>query len=231
MFALNRRALIIGLAMLLSMVLAAAMKPTLMLADSKAKIDLATMIPKQFGNWKIDDKIIPIQVDPQQLAQLDRIYNQTLARTFINQKGDRVMLSIAYGGDQSDSMQVHKPEVCYTSQGFQMLTLVPGVFDTGFGNIPVKRLLAVKGTRIEPIIYWMTIGETITNSSFEWKLAQIQYGLTGKIPDGMIFRVSSLGDQSTAYAIQEDFIRVLLKVLSPDNRKRLIGSTTPPLME
>lgn len=222
----NRRALIAGLAMTMAAGLAVVMKPTHRLVENGPKVDLETMIPKQFSDWKIDEKIVSVQVDPQRLEVLNRIYNQTLSRTYVNQKGERIMLSIAYGGDQSDSMRVHKPEVCYPAQGFQVMKLVSGMYDTGFGEIKVTRLLATKGNRVEPIIYWITIGDTVAVNSLQWKLAQLKYGLTGKIPDGMIFRVSSLGDEKTAYPVQEDFSRTLLKALSPENRKHLIGSTT-----
>jgi hypothetical protein len=62
-------------------------------------------------------------------------------------------------------------------------------------------------------------------NSIKWKLAQMKYGLTGKVPDGMLFRVSSIGEEESAYPIQEEFVRTLLKALSTENRKRLIGST------
>lgn len=223
---LNFKYLLIGLALIVAAAGGVALKPTRHVADQGPKIDLETMIPKQFGEWKIDETIAPLQVDPQRLEVLNRIYNQTLSLTYINLKGERIMLSIAYGGDQSDSMQVHKPEVCYPAQGFQVLKLATGMFDTGFGNIPVKRLLAAQGARVEPIIYWLTVGDTVAVGGLKWKLAQLKYGLTGKVPDGLLFRVSSLGDEATAYPVQEDFTRVLLKALSPENRKRLIGSTT-----
>src|SRR5450759_1332037 len=223
MNALNFKCLLIGLTLFVAAVGGVALKPTKHIADQGPKIDLETMIPPQFADWKVDKNVVPLQVEPQMLEYLNHIYNQTLTRTYINQKGERIMLSIAYGGDQSDSMQVHKPEVCYPAQGFQVLKLVTGIFDTGFGHIPVKRLLATQGSRVEPIIYWITIGDTVAVNSLKWKLAQMKYGLTGKVPDGMIFRVSSLGDEVTAYPVQEDFIRVLLKTLSPENRKRLIG--------
>ncbi len=114
------------------------------------------------------------------------------------------MLAIAYGGDQRDSMQVHKPEVCYPAAGFQVLKLAAGAFDTGFESIPVKRMLAAQGDRVEPVIYWITVGDTVAVNSLEWKLAQLKYGLTGKVPDGLLFRVSSLGDEASAYPVQED---------------------------
>ena len=139
---------IIGTVMIISAWAGFALIPAKHVADSKPKIHLETMIPKRFADWKIDDQVAPVQVDPQRLAVLNRIYNQTLSRTYINAQGDRMMLSIAYGGDQSDSMQVHKPEVCYPAQGFQMQDLVVGSFDTGYGMIPVKRMLATMGPRI-----------------------------------------------------------------------------------
>ena len=77
------------------------------------------------------------------------------------------MLSIAYGGDQSDTMAVHKPEVCYPAQGFQILKNATASFSTGDGNIPVKRLVATQGPRIEPITYWTTVGDTVAVSGYE----------------------------------------------------------------
>ncbi|MDP3331933.1 MAG: EpsI family protein [Methylococcaceae bacterium] len=220
------RSLLIGLALIVAFWGGFALKPTKHIADTGPKVNLESMIPQDFADWKVDDQVVPIQVDPQRIAALNRIYNQTLSRTYINAHGERVMLSIAYGGDQSDSMQVHKPEVCYPAQGFQMLDLVIGTFDTGYGVIPVKRMLAQMSSRLEPITYWITIGDTVALNNLRWKLAQLKYGLTGKVPDGMIFRVSSLGEKETAYPLHEQFIRDLLKSLSPEVRTRLIGNTT-----
>src|SRR4030065_72730 len=82
-----------------------------MFADAGPKIDLEVLIPKTFGDWKIDETIAPLIANPEQEAMINKIYNQTLTRTYVNPKGERIMLSIAYGGDQSDSMAVHKPEI------------------------------------------------------------------------------------------------------------------------
>ena len=101
--------------------LALALTPRLKLADQGPTISLEAMIPKQFGEWKLEGTIASLIVSPDVQALLDKIYNQTLSRTYINPKGERIMLSIAYGGDQSDTMAVHKPEVCYPAQGFQIL--------------------------------------------------------------------------------------------------------------
>lgn len=218
--------LIIGLCMFAAAGMALALKPTHKIADVGPKVDLETLIPKTFGDWKIDETIAPLLADPELQARLNKIYNQTLTRTYVNHQGERVMLSIAYGGDQSDSMAVHKPEICYPAQGFQILkSPTISTFSTGEGNIPVKRLVATQGQRIEPITYWTTVGDKVAISGLKWKLQQLKYGLTGKIPDGLLFRISSIqADDAKAYQTQDAFTRDLLKAMSPGGRQRIIGN-------
>ncbi|WP_296892147.1 exosortase-associated protein EpsI, B-type [Thiobacillus sp.] len=219
------RHLVIGLCMFAAAGMALALKPTVRIVDSEPKLDLETLIPKAFGDWKIDETIVPLISNPEQQALIKEIYNQTLTRTYVNSNGEHIMLSIAYGGDQSDNMAVHKPEVCYPAQGFQILkNPTISSFATGEGSIPVKRLVATQGRRIEPITYWTTVGDTVAVNGLKWKLQQLKYGLTGKIPDGLLFRISSIqADDTKAYHIQDAFTRDLLKAMSPDGRQRIIG--------
>jgi EpsI family protein len=218
--------LVIGLCMFAAAGMALALKPTARVADAGPKVDLETLIPKTFGDWKIDETIAPLIANPEQEALINKIYNQTLTRTYVNSRNERIMLSIAYGGDQSDNMAVHKPEVCYPAQGFQILkSPTISTFATDAGSIPVKRLVATQGARIEPITYWTTVGDTVAVSGLKWKLQQLKYGLTGKIPDGLLFRISSIqADDAKAYQNQDAFTRDLLKAMSPDGRQRIIGN-------
>ncbi|WP_432382727.1 exosortase-associated protein EpsI, B-type [Duganella sp. P38] len=164
-------------------------------------------------------------VSPEVQAKLDAIYNQTLSRTYVNSHGQRVMLSIAYGGDQSDSTQLHRPEVCYVAQGFQVFGKHTAMLDSGYGQWPVKRLMATQGRREEPITYWISIGNTMITSHFQQKLVQLQYGLRGLIPDGFLVRVSSLSDdQAAGYALEQHFARDMLASMKPADRQRM--STT-----
>lgn len=220
--------LLIGLSMLAAAGMALALKPTSMVAENGPQVDLETLVPKQFGDWKIDETIVPLIANPEQQAIIDRIYSQTLSRTYVNSNGRRMMLSIAYGGDQGDAMQVHKPEACYPAQGFQIIKNAQDVFNAEGADIPVRRLVATQGSRIEPITYWTTIGDTVAVSGVKWKLQQLRYGLTGKIPDGLLFRVSSIqADDAAAYGAQDDFTRALLLALTPEARKRIIGNPGP----
>ncbi len=215
---------VLGFLMIFSAALTLALTPTEKLADQKEKIILEAMIPTQFEDWKIDESILPVQVDLETQAKLDQIYNQTLARTYVNSRNERVMLSIAYGGDQSDSLSVHKPEVCYYVQGFEITKSFTEELNTQYGKFPVKHLLAIKGNRIEPITYWITVGDRAVSPGIEQKIQQIRYGLTGKIPDGMLVRISSIdNNHQKGYDLQKLFIENLFTAINSRSLINLAG--------
>ena len=224
MIAIPRRVLVAGLAMFLAAGLALAMKPTRKLSDTRPPLDLETAVPKAFGDWKVDPSIVPLQVSPDVQAALDKLYNQTLARTYINSHGERIMLSIAYGGDQSDQLQVHRPEVCYAAQGFQILGTRPDRLAIGPSAIPVKRVVAASGARREPITYWVTVGDQAVPTGLRQKFTQLGYGFRGTVPDGMLVRISSLSsDDAAAYKLQDGFAAQLLAAVPEDARTRFGG--------
>ena len=205
--------------------LAVALRPTHKLAEQGPKIDLETMIPGAFGDWREEKQSSAQIVDPQTKEMIEKIYSQTLTRTYANANGYRIMLSIAYGNDQSDSMQVHKPEVCYPAQGFTLHAKQTGSLALGNGAIPVTRILTTLGQRSEPVTYWTTIGDQVVQSGINKKLIEMSYGLTGKIPDGMLIRVSSIDPETNkAYEIQDQFSAQMLQALAPEYRQRLSGN-------
>jgi EpsI family protein len=212
--------------MVAAALLAIVLTPTRLTAATAPKIDLETMIPRQFGDWHQLQELDVIAVNPAVQANLDKIYQQTLSRTYVNTKGEQIMLSLAYGGNQRDEMQVHKPEICYPAQGFQVLHMNTGALHLTQDkrDIPVKRLVTQLGERVEPVTYWITVGDQIALESLKWKLAQLKYGLTGKIPDGMLFRVSSIDANSNqAFTLQDTFINALVDGIAIKDRDRFIG--------
>ena len=220
-----RTSLVLLIAMLAAAGLTIAATPYQRMADVGPKVDLDTMVPETFGEWTIDNTIVPVLVAPEVQQKLDKIYNQTLARTYVNRSGERVMLSIAYGGDQSDAMRAHRPEVCYTAQGFHIARTALDQLVTEYGVLPVKRLVAIAGRRNEPITYWMVVGEHIAHDSLSQKLAQLRYGLTGTIPDGILVRVSTIDrNNDRAFEIQDRFVKGLLDVMPSNQRLRLSGT-------
>ena len=142
----------------------------------------------------------------------------------MNASGYHIMLSLAYGSDQHGSLQAHKPEVCYPAQGFVVQNNEAGLLATAFGDIPVRRLFTTMRARQEPVTYWFTVGDKAVQGKLQKRLVDLRYGLTGRIPDGMLFRVSSIDpDQGRAYQMQDQFINQLLQTVSPAERKRLSG--------
>lgn len=221
---LSPRHLVVAAAMFAGAGLAVAVKPTDRMAEHRPPINLETAIPRSFADWRIDTSLAPVTVSPDVQAELDKIYSQTVTRTYINSRGERIMLAVAYGGDQSRTTQVHKPEVCYPMQGFQISPLATGTLDTPAGPIPIMRLVATQGQRVEPITYWIAVGDTVVRGTLEQNLARLKYGLTGTVPDGILVRVSNISrDADKAYALQQRFISQMLSAMPKMEAARLIG--------
>lgn len=226
MMDVRAKAFVIALVMCAGSALALVARPTQKVADHGPKVVLADLFPERFADWRIDTSLPVVLPSPDTQAAIDRIYNQTLARTYINGQGQRIMLSVAYGGDQSDSMAVHKPEVCYPSQGFEVLSAADTTLKLAGREVPARQMLTRLGGRVEPLLYWITVGDRVPSSSgFGQKIAQLGYGLRGSIPDGMIVRVSSIDRQATqAWALQRRFLDDLIAAVPEDGRNRVVGT-------
>lgn len=221
--------IVLGVAMAGTSALTGALTPRPRAPLPHERFVLERMIPERFGPWVLDPSVVPLTPDPEQQGMLEKIYDQTLSRTYIDSRGQRVMLSIAYGGDQSKSLQLHLPEVCYVAQGFEMLGDSDAVLPTRYGALPVKRLVARLNERNEPITYWITIGDKATRTGIQQKLRRLAYGLSGEIPDGMLVRVSTIqASASAAWQVQDRFVADMLGVLAPKDRAHLIGGDRAP---
>jgi len=222
----SRTAIAVTVLMCAASVASLLARPNVKAASELPSISLEVMIPTEFGAWREQPQRLEV-VNPQTQELLDKLYNQVLSRTYKNRNGYQVMLSVAYGSDQRGGLQAHKPEVCYPAQGFQVHKNEPGTLPTAFGEIPVRRLLTSHGARVEPLTYWFTVGDTAVIGKTQKRLVDLRYGLTGRIPDGLLFRVSSIDPEpQRAYRAQEEFIKQLLETLSPEARKRLSGLDT-----
>lgn len=214
--------------MLASAAAAAYMRPTISLADQRPAIDLDAMIPARFGEWREVPNFAVQMVDPEMQATIDRIYSNTIARNYVNPDGYRIMLSIAYGKDQSDALSLHKPEVCYPAQGFKLLDQKNQLLALPDRSIMSTLLVTRLNQRHEPVTYWTVIGDHVTTGGVGKKMAEMRYGLTGTVPDGMLVRMSSIDrDSAQAHRIQAEFASSLIGSIAPEHRARFAGSTAP----
>ncbi|MDE2402325.1 MAG: EpsI family protein [Burkholderiales bacterium] len=216
-------------AMLLAAGLSVALQPKpLYSAGQKPDVNLSQLIPEAFGGWRADTDTPSTIVSPDMQAQLTLLYSDMLSRTYVNSKGDRVMLSLAYGADQGRALQVHKPEVCYEAQGFKLADIQKAAAQIDARAVPVMRLQATIGARHEPITYWIRSGDYLVRGWWEQNVARVKSGLQGFLPDGMLVRVSTIDDdRQHAYVVQDQFLNDLTNALSPKAKEMLLGKKLP----
>jgi EpsI family protein len=223
-----RKSVIISLLLLSALFLGNNLKPKLKPIDLAEQPDFERIIPKEFADWRVVDDVPVIIADPQMQQNIDKLYAQTVNRSYVNTNESVIMLSLAYGLDQRDSMQVHKPEVCYPAQGFVVNKEWNQFFDTGYGTIPIKFLDTNLSNRREYVTYWILLGDEVVSGGFDKKMKQLSYSLLGKVPDGLLFRVSSIGSvEQKELSIQREFIKELLSQIKPNERRLFIGTEFP----
>ena len=218
-------------AMVAASALAFVLTPHRLMARSQEVFDIDARVPHAFGEWSALPGLQAVKPPPDGLEA--EIYNQEVARAYVDKEGHAVMLMIAYGESQSDRLQLHHPEVCYTAQGFRVTKPVTTNFEwsPGAKPIPLTRLVATREGRIEPIAYWMRIGYDVTNSNWSRNALKLEYGLRGWIPDGALFRVSTLGvPEEISAQVQDKFIRDLLNAVPPETRKFIVGDSSKALL-
>jgi EpsI family protein len=219
----TRRSLVIAGSMATVAIATAAARYSLADGQKASPPQLARIVPREFAGWR-ELPTAPTVVSAQTQDMLQSIYNEILARVYAAADGYQVMLSIAYGGDQRGTLRAHKPEICYPAQGFKLLDSADTVLTTEHGPIPARTLRTVLGPRNEPVMYWFAYAGRTSASSWERRLQSLRLTLTGQVPDGLLFRVSSIdADAPRAWQRQGDFVRALLGACAPSARARLAG--------
>jgi EpsI family protein len=184
---------------------------------------LKDSVPVEFGVWRKVEEAVRL-VNPQVKGGIEDIYDEALTRTYVNRDGDQIMLSMAWGNDQRGERQAHLPPICYPAQGFKVEQLSDGTLATSFGDISLRRFVASMGARHEPVTYWLTMAGTVVHNEFEKRKVQVQLVPTGYIPDGLLFRVSSIDhDPAHAFKVQQQFAAELMAAVPPELRRRLSG--------
>ena len=193
-----------------------------LLGDGK----LTDIIPATFGGWRSEDVGDPLAINgPGTLSA--KLYNQLLVRAYRNDTtGGQVMMLMAYGGQQTDELQLHRPEVCYPAFGYELLRNEPDDVRLPAGvTIPARRLLAEGENGREAVVYWTRIGEALPRDGDEQRSARLKIALQGIIPDGLLTRFSApVSNVGGAWDEIESFVPTLLAAVAPASRKVLIGS-------
>jgi EpsI family protein len=225
------QAVLAAFAILTSAALAEVLRPHELMASSSAVPDLESAIPRKFGEWTLVPNVgLVTPTGPAGFVRQDlsaKIYSQEVARGYADRAGNIVMFLVAYGPIQDYRLKAHLPEVCYGAAGFRVSekTVTQVTYRDGALPLSVSRVTATKEGRFEPVSYWIRIGNDIATGVFDRQMARMKYGLQGLIPDGALFRVSTIGiSQEVSYKLQDQFIRDLFAAIAPENRKFFVGS-------
>ena len=226
------QAVLASLAILGSAALAEALKPRELMASASTVPNLETVIPRKFGQWTLVPNVGLVTpsgptgyVRQQELSA--KIYSQELGRGYTDGAGHVVMLLVAYGPIQDYRLKAHLPEVCYGAAGFRVSGKTVTKISYGHDAVPLalSRVTTAKEGRFEPVTYWMRIGHDVVTGVFDRQMARMKYGLQGLIPDGALFRVSTVGmTEEASYRLQDQFIRDLIGAIPAQNQRFFVGS-------
>ena len=225
----RRKALVLAAAMGGAAALTVVAKPTRRLADERPPIKLEAVFPERFGQWQTAPIPGALVRPADEAGRLYGIYDQVLERVYVHPSGERVMLSVAYGTEQSVGLQVHRPEVCYPGSGFVITRLERLDLPVAGRALPGSRLLATHPGRSEPITYWTVLGDVVENDSRAFRWRQLKFGLQGQILDGMLVRISTFDtNPERAWARQASFAGELVAAVPDALRVRVIGKPATP---
>lgn len=198
--------------------------PTRLVAEELPAIDMESAIPKEFPGWKIDKNMIAQVPAADKEQVLNTIYSQIVNRTYVSVRGERMMISVAYGSTQSKQLRAHRQEVCYAAQGFKIDKVRQANLTINGMNVPATQMVAVQGNRMEPVTYWFTMGDQVVRSHLDRELVQLRYAASGFLPDGYLFRVSSLSKEAEqAFVDQAEFANALIAATDKRLADRLVG--------
>lgn len=223
-----KKSLLVATFLIFAALFAFKLTPTTHAVETTPNLD--TIIPVEFGEWKqIADPFTQVALTTGGNDLASQLYDKIVMRTYANKNGDRVMLAVAYAREQKQDIKIHRPEVCYVAQGFQLLSKINNTLDISPAKpIKAQRLLVSNQSRYETVSYWVRIGDDYPASGMSARLKILRDGLKGKILDGVLVRVSTaISDQSgaaVAYQSQENFLKSLLATLPSDQKRILIAN-------
>jgi EpsI family protein len=218
---ITRRKFALGLAFASVAGVAAARQPSKNV-DYLGKAKLEDVLPEKVGRWTFVSNSGLVVPPEDQLARA--LYSQLLTRTYMDEAGNGIMLLVAQSGSQSGILQIHRPEFCYTAGGYTLTPSVPHPVQLPGRELPALSISATREARTEQIVYWTRIGNHLPTSWTQQRLAVAMDNLKGYIPDAVMVRVSTYGnDKALAYADVDEFIRALMAKVTPEVRRVLIG--------
>ncbi len=232
---INRRDLLAGIGCGSALIAAETLRPRKRLVLMPAGAKLAQLIPTSFVGWKLggSGEIVLPRTEGSLAA---RLYSEELARIYVsaNPLGDQdqavqdreMMLLIAYGSIQSDTLQLHRPEECYPAVGFEIVDRREIDLPIGISRlVPAVAMTAQSGDRIEDIVYWSRLGNDLPRSLDEQRWDRLRAAFAGFEGDGALVRASAVraDPAKPQFAELAAFLAGMVNALPPRARVALLG--------
>jgi EpsI family protein len=218
---ITRRKFALGLAFTSVAGVAAARQPSKSV-DYLGKSKLEDILPEKIGRWTFVSTSGLVVPPEDQLARA--LYSQLLTRTYVDRDGQAIMLLVAQSPSQSGILQIHRPEFCYTAGGYRLTPSERHEVALPGRELSALSISATREARTEQIVYWTRIGNHLPTSWTQQRLAVAMDNLRGYVPDAVMVRVSTYGnDKAVALTDVDQFILALMSSVSPQLRRVLIG--------
>jgi EpsI family protein len=222
----NRRELLMGLGCVAAVGTAEVLRPRRLLSFMPPGRKLSDLVPHTlpgFAEGGTGDIVIPRTAG----SLSSTLYSDELGRIFHpdGQPDTSIMMLIAYGPAQTETLQLHRPEVCYPAIGFDIVGRRDLVLSCGpFGQVPAVGLTAAQEGRVEDIVYWTRVGNALPRDSLEQTFARFRQSVAGDIGDGTLARASAVRVGNVPqFDIVSKFMEALIMGVSPAGRRALIG--------
>ena len=219
---LTRRKFALGIAFATVAGVAAARQPSKNV-DYLGNAKLEKILPGRIGNWTFASNSGLVVPPEDQLAQA--LYSQLVTRVYTSATSTPIMLLVAQSASQTGILQIHRPEFCYTAGGYELSPSSPHqVSLPPDGALPAVSISASMRGFTEQIVYWTRVGKHLPQSWPQQRLAVAFDNLRGIIPDAVMVRVSTYGnDKAAALAEIDEFIRAMIASIVPSARRVFIG--------
>lgn len=150
---------------------------------------LAQAIPSRLGAWVLIDAPVGVNtsVSLPGARTEGQPYDEVVMRTYRHPQGQQVMLAVAYAHRLQQSVKIHRPEVCYAAQGFEVHDLES--VQTPFA---ARRMVASRRGLDEQVLYWIRVGPQHSDNVFQSRWLILSRGLRGQSTDGVLVRVSAI---------------------------------------
>jgi len=213
------RMIIVAALMSLAALASAALRPpTTPPSDAP---DLQSMLPGDFGEWRrvaVSEAVLPAEAE---LGPGEAVAYGAYKDGF----GRVVTLVAAYGPPLGDSVRLHRPEKCYSAQGYEILERKETPLEILGRTVPVIELATKGPSRDEAVSYWLREGRgfSLRSSDNAWRRLKGASGPT----DSALVRISSPGLLSENADLHRRFLLSFSQALNPDMSSIFLGAEAP----